>query len=218
MQRFAVVLFALVALFAIGSPSSVNALSQMKRETNADRFARGLTPLPPSRRATAKRSQNSQASVNRSGRVQVRDHGNGQSRGYLQPGPNGIGLDNNPQDSDFSVRYNSHDKSLFCLGSHFKQGGHYLGGAVTPHILNAGSTYYVPLTNVDAGNPDYETAIWTIDNTGKLTANWENVDNTNVPVSCAFNDAENSIVLVGDINDFCDQNPDYKPVDLYIVH
>jgi Zn-dependent protease with chaperone function len=62
MQRFAVVLFALIALFAIGGPSSVNALSQ-KRETNADRFARGLNPLAPARRATAKRSQSSQTSI-----------------------------------------------------------------------------------------------------------------------------------------------------------
>ena len=63
MQRFAVILFALVAVFAIIVPSSAKALSQVKRETNADRFARGLPPLAPSRRSTAKRTQHSQTSV-----------------------------------------------------------------------------------------------------------------------------------------------------------
>ena len=63
MQGFAVILFALVALFAIVVPSSASTLSHVKRETNADRFARGLPPLPPTRRATAKRQQNSQPSV-----------------------------------------------------------------------------------------------------------------------------------------------------------
>jgi hypothetical protein len=57
-----------------------------------------------------------------------------------------------------------------------------------------------------------ETAIWTVDNTGKLAANWENGDHTNVPVSCAYNAAEDNIVLVGDITDFCSQNPGYEPV------
>lgn len=63
MQRFAVILFALVALFAVVVPSSASIHSQVKRETNSDRFARGLPPLPPSRRETAKRTHNSQVSV-----------------------------------------------------------------------------------------------------------------------------------------------------------
>ena len=63
MQRFTVVLFALVALFAIVVPSSANTLPQVKRETNADRFARHLPPLPPTRRATAKRQRPSQTPV-----------------------------------------------------------------------------------------------------------------------------------------------------------
>lgn len=62
------------------------------------------------------------------------------------------------------------------------------------------------------GVPIDETAIWTVDKNGKLAAHWENGDNTNVPVSCAYNAAEDSIVLVGDINDFCDQNSGYEPV------
>jgi hypothetical protein len=63
MQRFTVVFFAFVALFAIVVPSSANALSHLKRDTNAERFARGLPPHAPSRRSTAKRHQNSQVSV-----------------------------------------------------------------------------------------------------------------------------------------------------------
>jgi hypothetical protein len=164
MQRFAIVLLAFVALFAIFAPSSVNALSHVKRETNADRFARGLPPLAPSRRSTAKRHHNSQVSVpyaltlllplmvfssaypfpvecSHSGRLQVRDHGNGQSLGYLQNAPSGpyvhlspstritlgsldalvtpfisggINTGNNP---DLSVQYNPKDHSITCVVS-----------------------------------------------------------------------------------------------------
>ena len=63
MQRFSVILFALVTLFAIVVPSSAGSLSHVNRNTNAERFARGLPPLPPTRRSTAKRHQHSQGSV-----------------------------------------------------------------------------------------------------------------------------------------------------------
>ena len=112
MQRFAVVLFAFVALFAIVAPSSVNALSHVKRDTNGDRLARGLPPRGPSRRSTAKRHEHSQVSVpyvvnsvviplmvfssahpflierSHSGRIQCRGS-NGQSLGYLQNAASG---------------------------------------------------------------------------------------------------------------------------------
>jgi hypothetical protein len=217
MQRFAIVLLAFVALFAIFAPSSVNALSHVKRETNADRFARGLPPLAPSRRSTAKRHHNSQVSVPHSGRLQVRDHGNGQSLGYLQnapSGPGGINTGNNP---DLSVQYNPKDHSITCVGSQFSQGGSYLGGPTSSQSLNPGSPVSVPLTNVDNSNSD-SSCIWTADKTGKLTAEWKNSDGSIAPVSCAYNADKNAFVLTGDSDGFCNQNSGWEPVDFYVVN
>jgi hypothetical protein len=56
MQRFTVALFVFLALFALLVPlSSANDVETAKRETNADRFARGLPPLSPTRRHAARR-------------------------------------------------------------------------------------------------------------------------------------------------------------------
>jgi len=51
MQKFAVALIALVAIFATVVPTvlATPGLSEMKRETNAQRFARGIAPLAPTR-------------------------------------------------------------------------------------------------------------------------------------------------------------------------
>jgi len=219
MQRFAVVLFALVAVFAIGVPSSAKALAQVKRETNADRFARGLPPLTPSRRSTAKRTQHSHASVSHSCYIQVRDHGSGQTFGYLQngpTGPGGINTGNNPDHTDLFARYNSAEKSIFCLGSHFSQGGSYLGALIGP--LSADSTNYVPITNGDIGNPNYEAAIWSIDQSGKLSALYKSAGGSIVVVGFAYNSNTNIIVLVGDIGNLCSPSSGWKQVDIYMVN
>lgn len=217
MQRFTVVFFAFVALFAIVVPSSANALSHLKRDTNAERFARGLPPHAPSRRSTAKRHQNSQVSVPQSGRLQVRNHGNGHSLGYLQnvpSGPGGINSGNNP---DLSVRYNPGDHSITCVGSQFSQGGSYLGGPTSSQGLNSGSPVSVPLTNVDNSNSD-SACIWTVDKLGKLTVQWKNSDGSIAPISCAYNADKNAFVLTGDIDGFCNQNGGWEQVEFYMVN
>jgi len=214
MQRFAIVLFALVALFAI-VPSSVNALSHVKRDTNANRFARGLPPRTPSRRSTAKRHQNSQVSVPRSGRIQVRDHGN-KSVGYLQnaaSGPGGI----NSGGNDLSVQYNSKDHTITCTDSQFTQGGSYFGGFAS-QSLKPGSPSSVPLTNGDNGSQDSPSCLWTVESSGRLSAKWENSDGSSVSVSCAYNSAKNTFVLTGDSNEFCSQNSGWDPVELFIIN
>jgi len=216
MQRFAVVLFAFVAVFAIIFPSPANALSHVKRETNADRFARGLTPLKPTRRSTAKRHHNSQISVpGRTGRIQARDHENGQSCGYLQNGSSGPGsITMKGTNPDLSLQYNPGDNSLFCDASQ----GFYLGAPSSSQSLGSGSINHVTLTGVNPGNPKDQVHIWSMDGSGKLTCNWKNSDGSTVPVSCAYNDASNAMYLVGDIDDFCDKNPGFKSVDLYMVN
>ncbi|KAH9014440.1 hypothetical protein EDB85DRAFT_2157406 [Lactarius pseudohatsudake] len=215
MQRFAVVLFALVALFAI-VPSSASALSQVKRETNADRFARGLPPMPPTRRSTAKRQQNSP--VPRSGRIQVRDPGTGNPHGYMQNGPSGPGgvnRDDNPDYTDLNVIYNPAEKSIYCLGAHFSGDGSYLGALDSSDQ----STAFVILTNVDKDISTAQARIWTIDTvTGKLTAILLNYDGSFVTVSCVYHQGKNVLALVGDSNDYLSKNPDWQLVELLFIN
>ncbi len=65
MQKFAVALIALVAIFATVVPTvlATPGLSEMKRETNAQRFARGMAPLAPTRRHSARRHGHSPVPV-----------------------------------------------------------------------------------------------------------------------------------------------------------
>ncbi|KAH8989449.1 hypothetical protein EDB92DRAFT_1947403 [Lactarius akahatsu] len=218
MQRFAVVLFALVALFAI-VPSSASALSRVKRETNADRFARGLPPMPPTRRSTAKRQQNSP--VPRSGRIQVRDPGNGNPHGYIHNGPSGPGgvnRNNNPDYTDLNVIYNPAEKSIYCLGAHFSGNGLYLGAPDSSDLLGDHSTAFVVVTNVEKDISTAQTGIWTIDTvTGKLTAIWVNYDGSIVTVSSVYHRGNNVLALVGDPDDFISQNHGWQLVDLIII-
>jgi len=224
MQRFAVVLFALVALFATVVPSSAGVLSHVKRETNADRFARGLPPLPPTRRASAKRSQVSQGSVPRTGRIEVRNHGpqgGNPHLGYVQNGPvgpTGVNPGNNPAYSDLYVTFDPVEHTIQCLDSQFNDGnpGTFFGGLVTSNILSATSSAYVLLTNVALGNVADEADIWSIDPNGLLSAVWENVDSSTVTVSFAYYGATNTLALVGDILDFTKGNPGWVQVDLFI--
>lgn len=218
MQRFAVVLFALVALFAI-VPSSASALSQVKRETNADRFARGLPPMPPTRRSTAKRQQNSP--VPRSGRIQVRDPGNGNPHGYIQNGPSGPGgvhHNDNSDYTDLNVIYNPAEKSIYCLGAHFSGKGLYLGAPDSSDLLGDYSTAFVIITNVEKDISTAQAGIWTIDTvTGKLTAIWLNYDGSIVTVSCVYHQGNDVLALVGDYDDFIGQNQGWQLVELIII-
>jgi len=215
MQRFAVILFAFVALFAIVVPSSVNALSHVKRDTNADRFARGLTPRAPSRRSTAKRTQHSQVSVPRSGRIQCRGS-NGQSLGYLHNAPSGPGGINSGNNPDLSVTYSPSDHSITCVGSQFSQGGSYLGGSAGD--LNAGSPTSVPLTNGGNDDKTFQSPAWSVGSDGKISGQWKNGDGSTSPVSCAYNAEKNSFVLTDDNDSFCSKNSGWEPVGLYMVN
>jgi hypothetical protein len=61
MKTFFLALFSVVALLGFVAPSlAASEVTHVERETNGQRLARGLTPNPPSRRTTAKRSRHSQ--------------------------------------------------------------------------------------------------------------------------------------------------------------
>jgi hypothetical protein len=60
MKNLILTLFSLVALLGLVLPSSfVHAVTLVKRETNAERLARGLPPNPPTRRSTARHHRQS---------------------------------------------------------------------------------------------------------------------------------------------------------------
>ena len=53
MQKFAFILLAVLAVLMILAPRVEGAIIKRRRETNAERFARGLTPLHPVKRTPA---------------------------------------------------------------------------------------------------------------------------------------------------------------------
>jgi len=61
MKTFFLALFSVVALLGLVAPSFASEVTNLERETNGERLARGLPPNPPSRRTTAKRHRQSQA-------------------------------------------------------------------------------------------------------------------------------------------------------------
>jgi len=50
MQKFAFILLAVLATLLMLAPRVEGAAIDIRRETNAERFARGMTPLPPVKR------------------------------------------------------------------------------------------------------------------------------------------------------------------------
>jgi len=50
MQKFAFILLAVLAMLMMLTPRVEGAAISQRRETNAERFARGMNPLPPARR------------------------------------------------------------------------------------------------------------------------------------------------------------------------
>ncbi|KAI9440893.1 hypothetical protein H4582DRAFT_1939900 [Lactarius indigo] len=189
MQRFAFLLLAAsVALLAIVIPAEAALLG--KRETNAQRFARGLPPLPPARRSpteTAKRRQVSQPpSSSTTGRLEVRWAVDGTVLGHVSNdpirGPIGLNVVSgpNPATGDLIVEFSG--SSLLAQGPLFAA-PYYIGG-YGPDLLSPQNTNAIQFFNVDIG-PNAE--IWSLDTTsGALNATWTNPDNTKVQPTLIF--------------------------------
>ncbi|KAI0259404.1 hypothetical protein BC834DRAFT_906271 [Gloeopeniophorella convolvens] len=207
MQRFAcVLLVASAVLLGLVVPSG--AASLQRRETNAQRFARGLPPLPPIRRTstdTAKRSQASpQVQTGKpqpppSGRLEVRWAVNGSVAGYIAnnatAGPIGLNLNPDPNqlpDCDLHVEYS--DSSLVALDAKFPAPFYVGGNGTLP--LAAGSPNTIEFINVEAGP---WAAVWALDwNTGVLNATWTNPDGSKDQPSLAYDPALNALNFTGD--------------------
>ncbi|KAI9428782.1 hypothetical protein F5148DRAFT_1272948 [Russula earlei] len=198
MQRLILVLFSVIALLGFVIPSFGSAIEHTERETNADRLARGLPPLPPTRRhgPIARQASPSQLFI-KPGRnlaavksrrtpktyhIEVRDQEN-KVLGYIQnnaSGSHGLNLAHNGDHIyDLPVQYNPTTKTLLCVGANFE---HFVGAhRPPPTMLGAKSTSFSVLANVDLNDPNAEASIWYL-NGGQLTAAmWTNL-NSNVPV------------------------------------
>ncbi|KAI9440890.1 hypothetical protein H4582DRAFT_1503589 [Lactarius indigo] len=194
MQRFVFLLLAAsVALLATVVP--VEAAILGKRETNAQRFARGLPPLPPVKRSpteTAKRRQVSQQpSSPTTGRLEVRQIDGGAVLGHVSNDPNrgpiGLNLnaDPNPAYSDLTVEFSGSD--LLSQDPDFND-PYYIGGSGTD-ILSPQNTNTIQFINVHAG-PDSE--IWSLDTiSGALNATWTNTDATKVQPTLIYDSGSN---------------------------
>ncbi|KAI9451507.1 hypothetical protein BJY52DRAFT_99408 [Lactarius psammicola] len=203
-QRFAFLLFvASVAL--LGAFVPVEAALSMKRETNGQRFARGLPPLPPIRRSPTESAKRRQVSPepgtsSTTGRLEVRQATDNIRLGYVandaSRGPIGLNLDSghNPAVPDLTVEYSG--SSLLAQSPEFSA-PYYIGGSGTlplsPHTLNT-----IEFINVEAGPA---AAIWTLDSTsGALNATWANSDNTKAQPTLIYDFGENALNFTSNPN------------------
>ncbi|KAH9055750.1 hypothetical protein EDB87DRAFT_1687836 [Lactarius vividus] len=194
MQRFVFLLLAAsVALLATVVP--VEAALLGKRETNAQRFARGLPPLPPARRSpteTAERRQVSQPPTSPvTGRLEVRQADGVAVLGHVANdptrGPVGLNLnaDSNQAYADLDVTFS--DSNLLSQDPAFKS-PYYIGGS-GKKSLSPKNTNTIQFINVHAG-PD--AAIWSLDTkSGALNATWTNPDRTQVTPTLIYDSGSN---------------------------
>ncbi|KAI9458349.1 hypothetical protein BJY52DRAFT_1186839 [Lactarius psammicola] len=195
MQRFAFLLLA-ASVALLGTIVPVEAAWQGKHETNGQRFARGLPPLPPVRRSlteTARRRQVSQPSSSavQTGRLEVRWAVDGTILGHVSNdpirGPIGLNLESGPNLAvgDLTVAFS--DSSLLTQDPIFAA-PYYIGGSGT-NPLSPQNSNTVQFINVAAGpNAD----IWTLDTkSGALNATWINPDNTKIQPTLIYNAGSN---------------------------
>ncbi|KAI9451504.1 hypothetical protein BJY52DRAFT_1190941 [Lactarius psammicola] len=174
------------------------------RETNGQRFARGLPPLPPIRRSpteTAKHRQVSQppGPSYTTGRLEVRWAANNTRVGYVANDPNlgpiGLNLDSapNPADLDLTVEFSG--SKILAQDPEF-DAPYYIGGyGASPLLPQRLST--IEFINVHAGHA----AIWTLDSTsGALNATWTNPDNTTVRPTLIYDPGLNALNFTSNPN------------------
>lgn len=186
---------------------SVPQIRDPRGETNAQRFARGLPPLPPrvrgTRTGTAKRTVPSDtpsvASVlggkivvrSSSGEVGVLQYSS--SHGQYIPGSGSSGA------------------SFTFAGKSFQDDStdYYLAGLIDPQTsLEPDNGNFAILggakpdgTSTISGK-DYQSTIWSVDaSTGKVTASWVNQDGSSLPeVSIAWDPVSSDIYLTDDFD------------------
>lgn len=214
------------------------------RETNADRLARGLSPLSPVRRSTgtdsARRSVSSPLPPTTvTGRLQVRYVNGGSNAGFVRNWEggapiSGVSFLGGDEELQVSVTYSpTSPTGLDILATNPKFAApFYVGasGGLKKYESNSGDT--LGFTNVGQTQPGsiptqvgsvsslVESAIWTIDpSTKKLTATWINGDGSSFTPTLAYAVRENSLFFVGSTQAWMDGHPNYfiSAVELYLV-
>ncbi|KAI0047151.1 hypothetical protein FA95DRAFT_1559408 [Auriscalpium vulgare] len=187
MQRFAVALFAFLAVLALVLPSQA-------RITNAERLRRGEPLLPPVRRGTptyaAKRQTPSGVAIpNTSGRIEVRTL-DGTVLGHLQndvAGPNHLNFASIANDAIVELA-GGHIEVLNSLFT----APFFIGGVGSP-ILGGGVGVSTPLTNVGDASP----TTWVIDASSKLIPTWTNPDGSALVASIFYTSSADSFLFIG---------------------
>ncbi|KDR80727.1 hypothetical protein GALMADRAFT_135847 [Galerina marginata CBS 339.88] len=216
-------------------------------ETNGQRLARGLPPKPPRFLSTTPTlnargaSTSPLPSVTLTGRLQVRNPDGsvlGNVRNWATPGTiSGVNFLGPDQDLLVKLTFKpSHPTKIDVLATNptfpapFYVGAGSASNAGVPK-LSHGSRNTVGFTNVPltpggarptkfpALDVYVESAIWTLDQeTGKLTAQWINVDGSKPPTIIAYDIRENSIFFVGDITAYNQDNDlPASTADLFLV-
>ncbi|KAH9169448.1 hypothetical protein EDB89DRAFT_1472168 [Lactarius sanguifluus] len=193
MQRFVFLLLAASAVL-LATVVPVEAAFLGHHETNAQRFARGLPPLPPVRRSpteSAMRRQVSPPPVSTTGRLEVRQADSGAVLGYVandpSRGPVGLNLntDPNPAYTDLDVKFS--DSELLSQNPAFKT-PYYIGGS-GKEALSPQNTNTIKFINV---HPGPYAAIWSLETTsGALSATWTNPDGTKVKPTLIYDAGSN---------------------------
>jgi len=205
-------------------------------ETNGQRLARGLPPLPPRSLSSTPvlkargASTSALPSVTLTGRLQVRNHDDGgvlgNVRNWANPGTiSGVNFLGADQDLLVKLTYkSSHPSHIDILATNPAFPAPFYVGAGSPSSAGVpglwhGSRSTVGFTNValtpghahptqPSGLDEYEeSAIWKLDHTtGKLTAQWINDDDSKPPTTLAYDIRENSLFFVGDIDAYNQNN------------
>jgi hypothetical protein len=215
----------------------VRRLSQrLGRDTNAERFSRGLPPLPPVRRGssteTARRSTTSDTQSFK-GKIKVNSAVDHNTLGFLQLSDDRyiVGPANSPD--QFSATLFKHgvtaNVNFFDTDA---PGSHpFLAGLVSPGLelfpsnRNAAIVGGAPKQTSPGSTPqsggdasisgfEYETAIWNYSpSPPTLTASWVNHDGSQLPVSIVWDPVGKTVYLTANPADFILNHPGSQVVE-----
>lgn len=171
MKTFFVALFSVVVLLGLVSPSSAHVIG--RRETNAERLARGLTPNPPTRRLTAPVRRSSPTPPKTNQCLEVRDLA-GHVLGCVDNGGSSHGISIGDK-RNWPLTY---DPSAHTLN----HGAQFLGAHENPVvILGPALPTSVFLQKVSINDVNAQADLWTADpTTNQVTAIWTNPGNVHV--------------------------------------
>jgi len=218
MHRLAVFALTFFVLFTSALPPS---LAYVRRETNADRFRRGLSPLPPVRRGAAYPPQpSSKPPPTVSGTLVIRDLSGLHVLGYVQNAASrspiiGVSPANSPDSARLQATFSGSEYTVEATNALFPA-PYYLGTTFpSPNAPGEAPPEELEFTNVGdiAG-----AKVWSYQpSTGELTIALPKPNGGTVPAVFAWDTYQNAIELVTDVPTFLaatakSEPPDQQPV------